>query len=107
MAHGVEPTLPFDIIQATFLVPDLTQPLSTADLLATRARQLQKRPADLAAIHDRILASRHASIRQFEKHYTNTIHDFDFAPRALVLVCNTSLNMDKMKPRYLGPMIVT
>jgi len=57
MAHGVEPILPFDIIQATFLIPNLTQPLSTEDLLATHICQLQKRPADLATIHDRITAS--------------------------------------------------
>jgi len=106
MAHGVEPILPFDIIQATFLVPDLTQPLSTEDLLATHARQLQKRPTDLAAIHDCITASRYTSIRQFEKCYENTIHDFDFTPGSLVLVRNSSLTMDKMKPRYLGLMIV-
>jgi len=106
MVHGVEPILPFDIIQATFLIPNLTQPLSTEDLLATHIRQLQKHPADLAAIHDRITASRHASVRQFEKHYTNTIRDFDFAPGSLVLVRNSNLTMDKMKPRYLGLMIV-
>ena len=35
MTHGVEPVLPFDITLATFLVPDLTSPLSTADLIAT------------------------------------------------------------------------
>jgi transposase InsO family protein len=106
MAHGVEPILPFDLVQATFLVPNLTQPLSTEDLLAIRARQLEKRPADLAAIHDRILASRYASVRQFKKQYTNTIRDFNFAPGTLVLIRNTNLNMDKMKPHYMGPMIV-
>ena len=106
MAHGVEPILPFDLVQATFLVPDLIKPLSTTELLATRARQLQKRQADLASIRDRISASRHASARQFEKHYANTIHDYDFTPGALVLVRNSSLTMDKMKPRYLGPMVV-
>jgi len=106
MAHGVEPTLPFDITQATFLVPDLTHPLSTEDLIAARTRQLQKRPADLAAIHDRIRASRHASVCQFEKQYANTICDYDFTLGSLVLVRNTHPNMDKMKPRYLGPMVV-
>ena len=106
MAHGVEPILPFDIIQATFLVPDLTQPLSTEDLLATCACQLQKCPTNLATIHDRITASRYTSIRQFKKRYKNTIHNFDFAPGSLVLVRNSSLTMDKMKPRYLGLMIV-
>jgi hypothetical protein len=106
MAHGVEPTLPFDLTQATFLVPDLTQPLSTQDLLATHTCQLQKRPTDLATIHDHIAASCHASARQFEKHFANTIRDYDFAPSSLVLVHNTLPNMDKMKPHYLGPMVI-
>ena len=106
MVHGVEPILPFDLVQATFLVPDLTKPLSTGDLLAIRAHQLQKHPADLAAIHDRVLANRHASIHQFEKQYANTIRDFNFAPGSLVLVRNTNLGMEKMKPCYLGPMVV-
>jgi len=106
MVHSVEPILPFDLIQATFLVPDLTQPLSTEDLLAVRTCQLQKCPVNLASIHNCILASRHASVRQFEKQYANTIRNLDFMPGSLVLVCNTNLNMDKMKPRYLGPMVM-
>jgi len=106
MVHSVEPILLFDLIQATFLVPDLTQPLSTEDLLAVCACQLQKCPVDLASIYNCILASRHASVCQFEKQYANTIHDLDFTPGSLVLVCNTNLNMDKMKPRYLRPIVV-
>ena len=106
MVHGVEPTLPFNLTQATFLVPDLTKLLSTEDLLATRARQLQKRPSDLATIRDRITTSRHTSAHQFKKQFANTIHDYNFTPGSLVLVRNTLPNMDKMKPRYLGPMIV-
>ena len=57
MAHSIEPILPFDIILATFLVPDLTKPLTTEELIAIRARQLEKRQDDLAAIQDRILKS--------------------------------------------------
>jgi len=106
MVHSVEPILPFDLIQATFLVPNLTQPLSTEDLLAVHARQLQKRLVNLTSIHNHILASRHASVRQFEKQYANTIRDLDFTPGSLVLVRNTNLNIDKMKPRYLGPMVM-
>jgi hypothetical protein len=52
---GVEPILPFDIILSTFLVPDIPLRLDTADLLAIRTRQLQKREDDLAAIHTNIL----------------------------------------------------
>jgi hypothetical protein len=32
MAHGIEPILSFDLILATFLVPNLDQPLTTAEL---------------------------------------------------------------------------
>jgi len=106
MAHGVEPILLFDIIQAIFLVPNLTQPLSTENLLAICTCQLQKCPTNLATIHDCITASCYTSVYQFEKHFKNTICDFDFTPGSLVLVCNSSLTMDKMKLWYLGPIIV-
>jgi transposase InsO family protein len=106
MAHGVEPILPFDITLATFLVPNLVKPLTTDELIATRARQLEKRQDDLTAIHGLILKSRFASARQFERHFEHTIHDFDFKPGALVLVRNPGAEFDKVKPRYCGPMLV-
>jgi hypothetical protein len=109
MAHGVEPILPFDLTLCTFLVPDLTEPLPTSELIAVRARQLEKRPEDLANIHTSILKSRFTSIKQFEKHYQQTIHDYDFQPGDLVLVRNSSVDSDiggKTAPRYLGPMLV-
>jgi len=106
MAHGIEPVLPFDLELATFLVPDIAPPLSTDDLLAIRARQLEKRPADFTAIRDRILASRFTSVRQFKKQHAHSIRDYDFEPGALVLVRNTGSDMDKMKPCYYGPMVV-
>lgn len=109
MAHGVEPILPFDITLATFLVPDLCHPLSTADLLTARARQLQIRQADLDQIHARVLKSRHASVRHFEKQFQHTIKDHDFGPGSLVLVRCAGADADlvnKTKPRYFGPMVV-
>jgi Integrase zinc binding domain len=109
MAHGVEPLLPFDITLATFLVPDLVKPLSTADLLAICARQLEKREDDLASIRDNVLKARHASIRQFERQFQNTIRDHPFRPGDLVLVRNSAIETDlgrKVNPRYLGPMVV-
>src|SRR5712671_4554529 len=42
MVHGVEPVLPFDITLATFLAPNYDRPLSTEELLSTRARQLER-----------------------------------------------------------------
>jgi len=109
MAHGVEPLLPFDITLATFLVPDITKPLSTQELLTIRARQLQKRDEDLTRIRDNMLKSRFESVRQFERAHEKTLCDFDFKPGALVLVRNSSIETDlgrKSKPRYFGPMVV-
>jgi len=109
MAHGVHPILPFDITEATFLIPKLEAPLSTENLIALRARQLQKCPDDLATIKERVLKSRYASIAQFEKDHANLIVDYDFKEGALVLVRNSSIETDlsrKTKPRYLGPLVV-
>jgi hypothetical protein len=79
MAQGIEPVLPFNITLSTFLVPNLTNKLTAVDLIATRARQLQRREDDLAAIHSNILKSRFESVRQFGRQFENTIHDYDFA----------------------------
>ena len=86
MAHGIEPMLPFDITLSTFLVPSLTNKLSTADLITTRARQLQRREDDLAAIHANVLKSRFESVRQFERQFENTIRNYNFGPGTFVLI---------------------
>lgn len=61
IAHGVEPLFPFDLAEATYLVPSLDAPLTTAELLGIRARQLQKRKEDLESIAGRVLESRRES----------------------------------------------
>jgi hypothetical protein len=109
MAHGVEPILPFDITLATFLVPNIAKPLTTSELLAIHARQLQMHDEDLAAIHSNVLKSCFKSVWQFESTHEKSLHDFNFKPGALVLVRNMSIKTDlghKSKPRYLGPMAV-
>jgi hypothetical protein len=41
MAHSVEPILPFDIMLATFLLPDLACPMLTKELIAVHYHQLE------------------------------------------------------------------
>jgi len=109
MAHRVEPLLPFDITLTTFLVPNLTKPLDTADLIATCARQLEMRKEDLNTIHNNVLKSHLASVRQFKKQYQNTILAYDFKPGDLVLIRNSGSDSHlgrKTKPRYIGPMVI-
>ncbi len=109
MAHRIEPTLPFDLTLATFLIPYIAKPLQMEELIAICAWQLQKREDDLAAILSNVLRSRFKSVRQFEKTHASTIRDHNFKPSTLVLVRNSSIETDlgrKSKPRYYGPMVV-
>ena len=109
LAHGVHPLLPFDVTEATYLSPPQDLGTSTSNLIAIRARQLAKRPEDLAAMQDKVTAYRLNNIRRFEETHRSRIIDFDFQPGALVLVRNSrieeSLNR-KTKPRYNGPFVV-
>ena len=109
MVHGVHPLLPFDIVEATYLVPKQDFGISTEELIATRARQLSKRPDDLDNMQAIVTRTRRQNLRRFEQQHRSRIVDFDFQPGSLVLVRNTrveeSLNR-KTKPRYLGPMVV-
>ena len=52
MVHGVEPLFPFDLSEATFLVPvPDTDNITTPIQIAWRARQLQKHWEDIDTIH--------------------------------------------------------
>ena len=52
MAHSIELILPFDLTEATFLVPKLDKPLLHVDLIAIQARQLEKWESDLAMVNE-------------------------------------------------------
>jgi transposase InsO family protein len=110
IAHGVDPLFPFDLAEATYMAPPQDAPISTAELLGIRARQLQRREEDLAAVADRVLRARQESVAQFVRNNAHNIQDFDFKSGALVLVRNSSVEMEldkKSKPRFFGPMVVT
>ncbi|EIN07618.1 hypothetical protein PUNSTDRAFT_26530, partial [Punctularia strigosozonata HHB-11173 SS5] len=111
MAHGVEPVLPFDLEEATWLVnyPTGALPTATTDLLAIRARALQKREVDLERLRDQVFAARIASTSRSVIQNATKIIDYDFQPGALVLVRNSENEKNlsgKTNPRYLGPMVV-
>ena len=108
MVTGQELVLPFDLTEATWLVEGLDA-MSTKELLAVRARQLQQREADLAGIRERVRKVRLASIQEFEKLYAGRVKDFNCPQGSLVLVRNKRVEMEldrKTKPRYYGPMVV-
>ena len=87
MVHGVEPLFPFDLSEATFLVPvPDTDHITTPTLIAWRAHQLQKRWEDIDTIREQVLLSQFASLRHFKQQFKNWIRQQDFSPGDLVLV---------------------
>ena len=106
---GTHPLLPFDIVEANYLLPPPDSLLSTTDLVARRAIALQKRQEDLIRLKDRVHLARNRAALRFERDHTHTIRDFNFKAGALVLVRNTAIEKAlnrKMRPRYFGPMVV-
>jgi hypothetical protein len=100
IAHGVEPLLPFDLAEATYMVLPQSA-MSTTELIALQAHQLQKQPEDLNTIQDHVIKAHFTSICQFKKKYANTIHTYQFAPGDLVLVRNSCVEASldqKTKP---------
>src|SRR5882672_4382964 len=71
MAHGVEAVLPFDIVEATYLLPPLDVPSSTEDLIVHHAQQLQKCPEDLREMSARVLNARKQSTAKFFKCFSS------------------------------------
>jgi len=109
MAHGTHPCLPLDLVEATFLTDPPDKILSTEELIGQRARQLQRREADLADIHRRVVSAREVSAGRFRKKHAHVIRDYNFIPGALVLKRNSNNDgplRDKTEHRYLGPYLV-
>ena len=109
LAHGVEPLLPFDLAEGTYLAPDFDGIMSTEDLIALRARMLLKCPQDLARVREKVLKACWESVKQLERDLGHRIKEFNFQPGNLVLVRNSRFDKglsNKTKPRFLGPMVV-
>jgi len=75
---GTHPVLPLDIVEASYLVPPPDAFLSTTELIARRAVELQKRQEHVAALRDRVFRTRIKAARQFEKDHATVVKDFNF-----------------------------
>ena len=109
IAHGIEPLLPFNLTEATYMSPPLDSELTTADVILYCAHQLQKSPKDLEHIQDMVLKSCLKSMEQFKIKYESHIKDYKFMKGALALVRNVvrdNRHDSKATPWYIGPMVV-
>ena len=75
MAHSVEVVLPFDIVEATYLLHPLNAPASTKNLIVCHTQQLQRCLEDLHDMSARVLKARKQSAAKFVKHFPSTIQD--------------------------------
>jgi len=109
ITNGSHPTLLLDIVKATWLVDLPNGKLSTADLIGYHARALAKHKDHIENIIRKVSDQKLENLRHYEWEHHYNIKAYDFKPEALVLVQNmaveTSLDR-KMKPRYLGPMVI-
>ena len=109
MAQGIEAVLPFDIVEATYLLPPLDAPALTEDLIAHRAQQLLKQLEDLHDMADWVLKAHKLSAAQFVSCFASTIVDYDLPVGSLMLVWNSCVEKElncKTKAHYLGLMVV-
>ena len=109
MVTGAQPTLPLDILEATWLIKLPGRILSTAELIGYRAKALAKHRQHVIEMHDRIDAGKRIWLEKYEKDNSIAIKNFTFQSGDLVLIRNSEVESSldrKMKPRYLGPMII-
>ena len=103
--YGVEPILPFDLTESTFLVKGFRKNLTTSELLALQLQQLEHHPKDIAKAADILIQARLQSKQQFEKCFETRLVKGSYSPEELVLICNSAIEKElsrKTKPQYLG-----
>ena len=108
-ATGIHTLLPFDIVEANYLLPLPQTPLTTTELITRRTIALQKQRSDLAILHDKVYSARVKAAIRFEQEHTHTIRNYDFKLGDLVLIRNTAIEKSlnrKMRAWYIGPLIV-
>jgi len=109
MVTGAHPTLPLDIIEATWLVEYPNRFLSTDELIGLRAEALAKHIEHVEQMRERASKEKLARALKLEEDMKHKIKEFNLSTGSLVLVRNSAIEMSadrKMKPRYLGPMVV-
>ena len=106
---GTHPLLPFDIIEANYLLPPPGSLLALTDLITHRAVALQKRTEDLDRLQARVHHKCNCAAARFERNHAANIKNYDFKPSDLVLVWKTAIEKAlnrKMRPCYTGPLVV-
>jgi hypothetical protein len=108
LLYGVDPVLPFDLAEATFMVSGFRTGLTTAELLTLRIRQLSKHPRDIKRAAEALKKARFRSKQQFERRFIKKLQRDEYKKGELVLVRNVGIEMEvssrkKTDDKYFGP----
>jgi RNase H-like domain found in reverse transcriptase/Integrase zinc binding domain len=106
LLYGVDPVLPLDLFEATYLISGFQKNLSTKELIALRIQQLAKHDKDIDQASQTLHQSRLKSKEEFERRYQKRLWRGEYQSGDLVLVRNSRVEKEldrKTKPRYLGP----
>lgn len=112
--HGVEPVLPLDLTEATFMVEGFKQGMSSVDLFVLRMRQLEKHPEELARASQKLIEHRLQSKEYFERRFHKRLRtgkeDAEYLrPGQWILIRNSAIEEQlnrKTMQRYIGPFII-
>ena len=66
LLHGIDPVLPLDLLEASYLISGFTPNMSSSDLLALQIKQLQKLPEDIDKATETLHRSRMRSKAAFK-----------------------------------------
>jgi hypothetical protein len=107
--HSLHPILPFNINEATYLLPPPNKVLTTKDLIVHQACQLQHWLTDINDLPKKVHQDRLENMHHFALKHPTKIKNYKFTTGNLALVRNTAIEKSldhKMRPQYLGPYIV-
>ena len=108
LLHGVHPTMPCDLADATFMIAGFRPGMTDEELLRARTRQLLRMPQDMEKAKQILKKSRFRSKVGFEAKFARRLQITDHEPGALVLIRNNPIEnrvsiQRKTLDRYIGP----
>jgi len=109
MVTEAHPTIPLDVVEATWLVKYPEKMVSSAELVGLRALALTKHVEHIEEIRQRVSREKIRRTLQLENNLQHKIKEFNLKLGSLVMVKNSAIELlanRKMKPHYLGPILV-
>jgi len=109
MVTRAHPTIPLNVVEATWLVKYPERMILSTKVKGLQALALAKHVKYVEEIRQRVLKEKIQRMLQLESNLQHRIKEFNLKLGSLVLVKNSAIELladRKMKPRYLGPMVM-